>query len=379
LTGRAYFKDLQKSGVAVRDDWPQYARYARTRGSIYGNVTGIRRSERDASTTGASASSAYGGEERGDHDEDDYYGGASAQYFDSPSEAEKRSFDFAPPHAGASTSTAALSQAGEKGPAAARTDGGGLLSPTASESGGFAREQLRTPSPHPGQHVPQYPLSPTLRAMYPHDDDFGAGGAGSTAEAQLPGSGNTTTSSSRRRMLGRRGGNSMSGGGNAAQPFIMRSSAISRTDLIASAERIFTRYLMPGADKEIYLPPSLRITSFPLSSSNLPAVTHPDYDREAAAQAAIPDLFHRQKEFVYRAMESDSFPRFLRTKAFGNLTPLSALTRLAIGLLALWAGLATGFAFIFLDAKPKVRRLWVRPRWSRHVVVSICVQERSTS
>ncbi|KWU43396.1 regulator of G protein signaling superfamily [Rhodotorula sp. JG-1b] len=282
---RAYFKDLQKSGIAVRDDWPQYARYARTRGSIYGNVTGIRRSERDA--------------------------------------------------------TAALSHAGEKGPAAARTDGGGLLSPTASESGGFAREQLRTPSPHPGQHVPQYPLSPTLRAMYPHDDEFGAGGAGSTAEAQLPGSGNTTT-----------------GGGNA-QPFIMRSSAISRTDLIASAERIFTRYLMPGADKEIYLPPSLRITSFPLSSSTLPAVTHPDYDREAAAQAAIPDLFHRQKEFVYRAMESDSFPRFLRTKAFGNLTPLSALTRLAIGLLALWAGLATGFAFIFLDAKPKVRRLWV--------------------
>lgn len=370
-TGRAYFKDLQKSGIAVRDDWPQYAHYARTRGSIYGNVTGIRRNERDASTTGASASSAYGGEEG-----DDYYGGASAQYFDSPSEAEKRSFDFAPPHAGPGTSTAALSHAGEKGPAAARTDGGGLLSPTASESGGFAREQLRTPSPHPGQHVPQYPLSPTLRAMYPHDDDFGAGGAGSTAEAQLPGSGNTTTSSSRRRMLGRRGGNSTDGGRNA-QPFIMRSSAISRTDLIASAERIFTRYLMPGADKEIYLPPSLRITSFPLSSLTLPAVTHPDYDREAAAQAAIPDLFHRQKEFVYRAMESDSFPRFLRTKAFGNLTPLSALTRLAIGLLALWAGLATGFAFIFLDAKPKVRRLWVRLHVVHVIFVITCVRARA--
>jgi hypothetical protein len=33
--------------------------------------------------------------------------------------------------------------------------------------------------------------------------------------------------------------------------------------------------------------------------------------------------------------------------------------RLGIGLVALWAGLATAFAFIFLDAKPKIRRLWV--------------------
>ncbi|GAA5865158.1 hypothetical protein JCM3774_002154 [Rhodotorula dairenensis] len=352
---RAYFKDLQKSGVAVRDDWPQYARYARTRGSIYGNVTGIRRGEPDAM---ASASSANGGET-----DDDYYGGASAPYFDSPTEAEKDGLEFAP-RAGPSTSTAALgakSYGGEGGPDRLTPANGssGLLSPTASDPGGFAREQSRTPSPHPGQHVPQYPLSPTLRAMYPHDDDFGPGSGGPTTEAQLPGSGNTTASSTRRRTLGRRGNNPNGGGGNAAQPFIMRSSAISRTDLIASAERIYTRYLMSGADKEVYLPPSLRITAFPLSSSTLPAVTHPDYDREASAQAAIPDLFHRQKEFVYRAMESDSFPRFLRSKAFGNLTPLSALARLAVGLVALWAGLATGFAFIFLDAKPKVRRLWV--------------------
>ncbi|GAA5984637.1 hypothetical protein JCM10908_003435 [Rhodotorula pacifica] len=348
---RAYFKDLQKSGVAVRDDWPQYARFARTRGSIYGNVTGIRRGE-----PAASPSSMYGGEDG------EYYGGAGTEYFDSPTEGEKGAFGYNDAAAGPSTSTAALSSNGEKGPSPQTNGSSGFLSPTMSDSGagGFAREQqMRTPSPHPGQHVPQYPLSPTLRAMYPHDDDnqHGEFGGGPRAtEAQLPGSGNTaaSASSTRRRTLGRRGGNASN-----TQPFIMRSSAISRTDLIASAERIYTRYLMPGADKEVYLPPSLRITSFPLSSSTLPAVTHPDYDRESAAQAAIPDLFHQQKEFVYRAMEMDSFPRFLRNKAFGNLTPLSALTRLAVGLVALWAGLATGFAFIFLDAKPKVRRLWV--------------------
>lgn len=116
---------------------------------------------------------------------------------------------------------------------------------------------------------------------------------------------------------------------------------------------------MPGADKEVYLPTSLRIQEFPLSSSTLPAMTHPDYDQEADAQARIPDMFHGQKEYVYRAMELDTFPRFLRAKAFGNLTPVSGLVRLGIGLLSLWIGLATAFSFIFLDTKPKAKRFWV--------------------
>lgn len=57
-------------------------------------------------------------------------------------------------------------------------------------------------------------------------------------------------------------------------------------------------------------------------------------------------------------MEADVFPRFLRAKAFGNLTPISALVRLSLGLLALWAALATGFSFIFLDIS-RLTRCWV--------------------
>lgn len=316
-------------------------------------MTGIRRGEHDASA--ASASSAYGGGE----DESAYGSAPRTPYFDSPTEtardgsaAEKGRFE-----------TAAGGSAGEKPLPSPTPSAGGLLSPATSDYG-FAREQLRTPSPQPGQHVPQYPLSPTLRAMYPHDDDdggeFGASSAqAAAAESQYPGSGNTLTSATRRRLGAARRSNTNGSVGNT-QPFIMRSSAISRTDLIASAERIYTRYLMPGADKEVYLPPSLRITDFPLSRSTLPAVTHPDYDHEASLQAKIPDLFHQQKEFVYRAMEQDSFPRFLRSKAYGNLTPLSAYARLAFGLLALWAAFATGFAFILLDVTPKAKRLWVR-------------------
>ncbi|KAG8762418.1 Bud site selection protein, Revert to axial protein 1, partial [Ceratobasidium sp. 428] len=56
---------------------------------------------------------------------------------------------------------------------------------------------------------------------------------------------------------------------------VPRDAAITRADLIASAERIFARYLVPGADKEVYLPPALRINDFPLSSHSLPSPTSP--------------------------------------------------------------------------------------------------------
>ncbi|GAA6022773.1 hypothetical protein JCM11491_005575 [Sporobolomyces phaffii] len=297
---RAYFKDLRKSGRHVKDDWPQYHHVARTRGSIYGNVTGIRRGD-STSTSELSPS-----ERLAAHDDD---------------------LDDDRTH---THDAARLSVATE--------------------------DQRRTPSPRPSaasNSSSAYPLSPTLRALYPHDDRH-------DSQEELRDSPDHD-STLRRRGKDHKRSSTAGGPGTttAAQPFIPRSTAINRTDLIASAERIFSRYLMPGSDKEIYLPSTLRITSFPISSSILPAVTHPDYDQESRAQALVPDMFHHQKEFVYRSMEMDSFPRFLRAKAFGNLTGISAMTRLGFGLIALWAGLATGFSLIFLDTKPKVVRLWV--------------------
>jgi hypothetical protein len=50
-------------------------------------------------------------------------------------------------------------------------------------------------------------------------------------------------------------------------------------------------------------------------------------------------MFHAQKEYIFKAMEQDAFPCFLRSKAIGNLTPMSVLVRLIAGLLVLWAGL----------------------------------------
>ncbi|KAG8944990.1 Bud site selection protein, Revert to axial protein 1 [Tulasnella sp. 419] len=144
-----------------------------------------------------------------------------------------------------------------------------------------------------------------------------------------------------------------------APTIIPRDAAINRLDLIASAHRIFARYLMASSDKEIYLPPSLRIHEFILSPDHLPNPSSPNYEVESNALAQVPDMFHAQKEYVFKAMEQDAFPRFLRAKAFGNLTPVSALVRLCVGLVALWAGLAAAFSLIFLDIKPKAKRFFL--------------------
>lgn len=81
--------------------------------------------------------------------------------------------------------------------------------------------------------------------------------------------------------------------GSIAPTVLSRTTAITRTDLVASAERIYARYLLPGSEKEIYLPPQLRINSFPLSSSNAP---DSDDEEQQQALARVPDMFHSQKE-----------------------------------------------------------------------------------
>lgn len=269
---RAYFKDVRKSGRAIKEDWPQYWDYARKRGSIYGNVVGINpgATKRSTASTG-----------------------------EMPTDAEK----------------AALAKAGPSS-----------VSPQP--------DRARSVSPGPAVAISA-------------DEKDREATRSSTPFSQLR---------ARHSLSSKRA--------SRAPTVIPRSSAITRVDLISSAERIFFRYLAPPPPNqpshEIYLPPSLRIHAFPLSSTQLPNTTSPEYEIEASALAQVPDMFHSQKEYCFRAMEQDAFPRFLRAKAFGNLTPVSALVRLVVGLLVLWAGLSTAFALVFLDVQPKSNRFFVR-------------------
>ena len=139
----------------------------------------------------------------------------------------------------------------------------------------FGRQIHRTPSPtfSSGNRADYTAnLSPTLKALYPSGDQAG------TEKGPRH--------SSRRSFGSKR---------DPVQPFIHRNSAITRTDLIASAEVIYAKYLLGGAEKEIYLPPALRIHDFPLSADRLPHESSPEYDLESEAIARVPDLYHAQK------------------------------------------------------------------------------------
>lgn len=131
---------------------------------------------------------------------------------------------------------------------------------------------MRSASPSFRQSDVAGHLSPTLQQMYPSPD------------LQAP--------------TGRR---SISSKREPVQPIIHRDAAITRTDLIASAEVIFAKYLLQGADKEIYLPPPLRLHDFPLSAERLPNMSAAQYDTESDAMAGIPDMFTRQKVGIFPA------------------------------------------------------------------------------
>lgn len=262
---KAYFKDLRKSEIQLKDEWPAYYDKAKMRGSVYNQINGITRQSK-----------------------------LLTEPIRDPVSKVRRS--------------------------------------------GSASRLSNSRTPIPGPQLAPH-VSPAVRALFPHD--------------------NPDEEKDDRRKSGGLSRPGTSHLKNPTQPVIPRSSAITRTDLIASAERIYYRYLLSGAEKEIYLPSSLRIPDFPINSNTLPHAGSEDYEFESDFLANVPDLFVSQKEYIYRSMEQDTFPRFLRSKAFGNLTPLSALVRLCVGLLTLWIGLSIGFSMIFLDAQPRSKRFWI--------------------
>lgn len=343
---RAYFNDLRKQSVRVSNDWPRYYHYAKVHGSIYGKATGIHQGDADDDEDQDEDEGARGHDLLSGGIEKEWRGGQQSGYaekIDQDDDDEDGRHQQQQRHPRGTTSEDSSNFNNSNN----NTQDNYLSTPDQQAD---PRSTMRTPSPTFNGPSSAYPLSPTLRAMYPHDADDHLDHHPSDDRPRP--SSRRSNSNSHKRVPSRQQQQPL-------QPYIPRSTAINRTDLIASAERIYSRYLLPGSAKEVYLPTSLRIESFPISSSTLPSVHHPSYDVEADAQARVPDMFHRQKEFVYQQMARDSFPRFVRAKVWGNLTSTSSLIRLIGGLFALWAGLATAFSFIFLDVAPRSTRLWV--------------------
>ena len=150
-----------------------------------------------------------------------------------------------------------------------------------------------------------------------------------------------------------------------------KNRTINRADLRAAAEKILYTYLLPGSERECTLPREMVL------------------DIQQAIEKDMrddPEIFDAAREYIFQAMERDAFPGFLRAKALGNLVRFSALLRLLLGLLSLFAGFWTGFTLIFLGYS-RVTRCWVCPgaylinisrSFCRSRLVCICYSHIST-
>ncbi|UPK89301.1 hypothetical protein LCI18_000236 [Fusarium solani-melongenae] len=138
--------------------------------------------------------------------------------------------------------------------------------------------------------------------------------------------------------------------GSSTRPSTDQGSAtagtISRQDIRASAEKIIYTYVLPGAEREIILPGSM-------TEDLVTAVEGSDRDD--------PEVFDVVKDYVFKAMERDAFPGFLRMRALANLTPPTIILHLVLGLLSLFAAFWVGFVLIFLDMGRKTRAWLILP------------------
>ncbi|POG64230.1 hypothetical protein GLOIN_2v1678052 [Rhizophagus irregularis DAOM 181602=DAOM 197198] len=135
---------------------------------------------------------------------------------------------------------------------------------------------------------------------------------------------------------------------NITSSFHNRERPFTRDELRESAERIYFKYIFEGSEKEIILSRDIR-----------EKITHA-IEEEGISQHKRDDpwIYYEAKKEIFTFMESEPFPRFLKCRAFGNMSQLQIIMRLFIGLFFLFLGFSIVLSLIFLDIKPKTIRLW---------------------
>ncbi|KAF9199069.1 Bud site selection protein, Revert to axial protein 1 [Haplosporangium sp. Z 27] len=69
-------------------------------------------------------------------------------------------------------------------------------------------------------------------------------------------------------------------------------------------------------------------------------------------------IFAEAREIVFEGMESYYFPRFLRTRAYGNMMHPHRVARVVLGLFILFIGFVIVLCMIFLNLQPRSLRAW---------------------
>ena len=113
-------------------------------------------------------------------------------------------------------------------------------------------------------------------------------------------------------------------------------------------ERIYLRYIVPSAEKELF--------HIPLSMRDSIADKH---------LADDPAVFDQAQNYVYQLLQA-TWPHFLRYKVLMNLTLHQQIGRMVVGLASLLVGFSLEFSLIFLNFEPWHYRLLVRRVVLRH-------------
>ncbi|KAF7729358.1 Bud site selection protein, Revert to axial protein 1 [Apophysomyces ossiformis] len=120
-----------------------------------------------------------------------------------------------------------------------------------------------------------------------------------------------------------------------------RAPPPTQADMMDVVERIFLRYFVPSAEKELHL--------------------LPDSMREGVLRdfkpTENPAIFNEPKDYVHHLLQS-TFPLFLRYKVLMNMTLHQQIGRIACGLFGLLVGFSLEFSLIFLNIQPWQKRLW---------------------
>jgi len=120
-----------------------------------------------------------------------------------------------------------------------------------------------------------------------------------------------------------------------------KSHLISRSSLRKSSQNILRTYFNDDSIKKIDLPQGIANTI-----------------KEALQKQGRddPEVFDEAREYVFKAMEYDAYPNFLRDHALRNVTRKSAIFRLLGSMISGLAAFWTGYTLIFIDYQPKPTR-----------------------
>ncbi|GME66741.1 unnamed protein product [[Candida] boidinii] len=120
-----------------------------------------------------------------------------------------------------------------------------------------------------------------------------------------------------------------------------KSHYVTRVLLRRSTQHLLNTYFKENAEKKIVIPEDM--------------VRRVLYSLEVEGRDD-PEVFDEAREYVFKAMEHEAYPNFLRYNAMGNITQNSSVYRLIFAIFCAFAGFWVGYALIFLKWDPKPER-----------------------